>query len=105
MFSNRPGADGRSPALSDKIQCHSKFSGWWCLDEKERLLVELARETDARKRRDIIDRVQTLYYEDVGHIKFGDLFGLGVVRKELRGDFRSTLGNIPFFWNAWLEKK
>jgi hypothetical protein len=26
-----------------------------------------------------------------------------VVRKELRGDFRST--PFTFFWNAWLEKK
>ena len=65
-------------------------------------LIELARETDARKRKGIIDRVQTLFYEDVGQIKFGDMFNLGVVRKELRGDFRS--GPFNFFWNAWLEK-
>ena len=78
-------------------------AGWWCLAEKERLLVELARETDARKRRGIIDRVQTLFYEDVGQVKYGDLFSLNVVRKELRGDFRS--GPFTFFWNAWLEKK
>ena len=56
-----------------------------------------------RKRKAIIDRIQVLFYEDVGHIKFGDVFGLNVTRKELRGDFRS----VPFsyFWNAWLEKK
>jgi hypothetical protein len=30
---------------------------------------------------------------------------MGVVRKELRGDFRSTPFTMPFFWNAWLEKK
>jgi hypothetical protein len=39
----------------------------------------------------------------VGQIKFGDLYSLAVVRKELRGDFRS--GPLTFFWNAWLEKK
>ena len=56
-----------------------------------------------RKRKAIIDRIQVLFYEDVGGIKFGDWFGLAVTRKELRGDFRS----VPFvyFWNAWLEKK
>jgi hypothetical protein len=39
----------------------------------------------------------------VGRIKFGDWFWLSVIRKELRGDFRS----FPtfYFWNAWLEKK
>jgi hypothetical protein len=40
----------------------------------------------------------------VGQIKFGDLYNLAVVRRELRGDFRST-AFTPFFWNAWLEKK
>jgi peptide/nickel transport system substrate-binding protein len=102
VFSNQPLFGVPSP-LSAKINCLSQFSGWWCLEEKERLLVELARETDARKRKGIIDRVQTLFYEDVGQIKFGDRFGMSVVRKELRGDFRST--RFAFFWNAWLEKK
>ena len=102
VFSNMPGMGGQSPVV---VQCLSQFSGWWCLEEKERLLVELARETDARKRRSIVDRIQTLFYEDVGQIKFGDRFGLTVVRRELRGDFRSVPFGIPFFWNAWLEKK
>src|SRR5262245_22781630 len=103
VFSNQPTFSVMSPALSSIVNCVSQFSGWWCLEEKERLLVELAREADARKRKDIIDRVQTLFYEDVGQIKFGHLYGLAVVRKELRGDFRST--PFTFFWNAWLEKK
>ena len=92
---------GIDPALHLAFQC--SFPGWWCLEEKERLLGELARETDLRKRKAIIDRIQILFYEDVGQIKFGDVFGLDVLRKELRGDFRS----VPFFffWNAWLEKK
>ena len=96
-----PWREGLDPALHFMLQCN--FPGWWCLAEKERLLGELARETDLRKRKAIIDRVQVLFYEDVGRIKFGDLFALDVTRKELRGDFRS----FPFFyfWNAWLEKK
>jgi peptide/nickel transport system substrate-binding protein len=89
------------PALHFMIQCN--WPGWWCLEEKDRLLGDLARETDLRKRKAIIDRIQVLFYEDVGRIKFGDLFGLSVVRKELRGDFRSSPG--LYFWNAWLEKK
>ena len=89
------------PALHQILQCN--WPGWWCLEEKDRLLGELARETDVRKRKAIIDRIQVLFYEDVGRIKFGDLFLLHVVRKELRGDFRSS--PFFFFWNAWLEKK
>jgi peptide/nickel transport system substrate-binding protein len=92
---------GRDPTLSTIVQCTA--SGSWCLEKKERLVGELARETDLRKRKAIIDGIQALFYEDVGQIKFGDVFGLGVTRKELRGDFRS----VPFlyFWNAWLERK
>ena len=91
----------QDPTLDGMLQC--TLSGWWCLEEKDRLLAELVREMDLRKRKAIIDRIQTLFYDDVGKIKFGDLFGLSVVRRELRGDFRS----VPFFffWNAWLEKK
>ena len=92
---------GIDPALSFPIQCLP--SSGWCPEEKERLVGELARETDPRKRKAIIDRIQVLFYEDVGSIKVGDLFALSVVRRELRGDFRS----VPFFffWNAWLGKK
>ena len=92
---------GLDPALHFVLQCTS--AGGWCLEEKERLLGELARETDPRKRKAIIDRIQVLFYEDVGSIKFGDWFGLNVTRKELRGDFRS--GPFFYFWNAWLENK
>jgi peptide/nickel transport system substrate-binding protein len=102
VYSNGvPWGLGYDPALHFILQCTS-FTGW-CLEEKERLLGELARETDLRRRKTIIDRIQVLFYEDVGQIKFGDLFNMSVVRKELRGDFRS----VPFFyfWNAWLEKK
>jgi peptide/nickel transport system substrate-binding protein len=92
---------GIDPALSNVVLCTNP--GWWCLEEKERLLGELARETDVRKRKAIIDRIQVLFYEDVGRIKFGDLFTLDVMRKELRGDLRSD--QRFYFWNAWLEKK
>ena len=92
---------GRDPALSTIVQCTAP--GSWCLEEKDRLVGELARETNPTKRKAIIDRIQVLFYEDVGQIKFGDLFYLAATRKELRGEFRS----VPFtyFWNAWLEKK
>ena len=55
---------GLDPALAVMVQCNSP--GWWCLEEKDRLLGELARETDVRKRKAIIDRIQVLFYEDVG---------------------------------------
>ena len=87
------------PALATSVQCN--WPGWWCQEEKDRVLAELARETDPKKRRALIDRLQTLFYEDVGRIKFGDYFSLDLVRKELKG-FRST--PELYFWNAWLAR-
>jgi peptide/nickel transport system substrate-binding protein len=87
------------PALATSIQCN--WPGWWCHEEKEKLLSEMVREVDPKKRRVLIDRIQAVFYEDVGRIKFGDFFSLDVVRKDLRG-FQST--PELFFWNAWLAR-
>ena len=87
------------PALFVPLLCD--WPGWWCHEEKDRLLVELARESDVKKRKAIVDRIQTVFYEDVGRIKFGDAYNMHVVRKELRGEFKTA----PYlhFWNAWLQ--
>jgi peptide/nickel transport system substrate-binding protein len=87
------------PALATALQCG--WPGTWCLEDKDRLMQELARESDPKKRKALIDRIQTIFYDDVGRIKFGDYFLLDVTRKELRG-FRST--PELHFWNAWLAK-
>jgi peptide/nickel transport system substrate-binding protein len=87
------------PALATSLQCN--WPGWWCHEEKDRLLADLARETDAKKRRAIVERIQAVFHDEVGRIKFGDYFSLDVNRRELRG-----LGQMPelYFWNAWLAK-
>ncbi len=87
------------PAIATPFQCN--WPGWWCLEEKDKLLAEMARETDPKKRRALIEKVQALFYEDVGRIKFGDYFELQVTRKEVRG-FKP--GPYLFFWNAWIAK-
>lgn len=87
------------PALASALQCN--WPGWWCNEEKDRLVAEMARETDPKKRRALIERVQAVFYEDVGRIKFGDYYPLQAMRKDLRG-FKP--GPFLYFWNAWLAK-
>ena len=87
------------PALHTSVQCN--FPSWWCNEEKDKLLGDLARETDARKRRQLVDRIQAVFYEDVGRVKFGDYFLLDAIRADLRG-YRATPD--MFFWNSWLAK-
>ena len=50
-------------------------------EEKESALQGMVRETDAKKRKALWDRVQQIFYEDVGRIKFGDFFVLALTRK------------------------
>jgi peptide/nickel transport system substrate-binding protein len=88
------------PANHVALRC--TFQGWWCNEEKERLLAELQLEADAKKRKAIIDRIQAVFYEDVGSVKLGDYFTLDVARRELRGDFRTA--PRLYFWNSWLAR-
>ena len=88
------------PASHISLRC--TFQGWWCSEEKERMLGELQVETDLKKRKAIVDRIQTVYYEDVGSVKLGDYFTLDAARRELRGEFRTA--PRLYFWNTWLAK-
>jgi peptide/nickel transport system substrate-binding protein len=86
------------PALTSNLQCN--WPGWWCQEEKERLLGELVRESDPKKRRALIERIQAVFYEDVGRIKMGDFFSL-LVTRDVKG-FEPS----PFlhFWNAGVTR-
>ncbi|MBM3221730.1 MAG: ABC transporter substrate-binding protein [Candidatus Rokubacteria bacterium] len=90
---------GPEPALITSVQCN--WPGWWCHEEKERALEALAKETDPKKRRAHLERVQQHFYEDVGRIKFGDYFTLDVARKDVK-----NFPALPWtaFWNVWLGR-
>jgi peptide/nickel transport system substrate-binding protein len=90
---------GPEPALLTAAQCN--WPGWWCHEEKERAMEALGKESDPKKRRALLERVQQLFYEDVGRIKFGDYFALDVVRKDVQ-----NLPAVPWlaFWNVSLAR-
>ena len=88
------------PALHVAFRC--SFQGWWCHEEKERLVAELRQESDVKKRKALVERIQAIHYEDVGQVKLGDYNTLDVARRELRGDFR-TAARL-YFWNSWLSR-
>jgi len=50
----------------------------------------LLRESDWKRRKALVDRIQAVFYEDVGQVKFGDYFSLDAARRELRGGFRTA---------------
>jgi ABC-type transport system substrate-binding protein len=60
----------------------------------------MSRETDAKKRKAMWDKVQTLFYEDVGRVKFGDSFALEAIRNNVHG--WQAKNELPL-WNVWLK--
>jgi peptide/nickel transport system substrate-binding protein len=86
------------PANHIALRC--SWWGNWCHEEKEQLVAELGRESDPKKRKALVDRIQAIFYEDVGRVKLGDYFTLDVARRELRGPFRTA--PRLYFWNSWL---
>jgi peptide/nickel transport system substrate-binding protein len=87
------------PTLSNAVDCN--WPGWWCHEEKDRLMDALHREIDLRKRRALWERVQQLFYEDAGRIKFGDYASLEAVRREVKGFVPTT---TLMLWNVWLDQ-
>jgi peptide/nickel transport system substrate-binding protein len=88
------------PALHVAFRC--TFQGWWCNEEKERLIAEMRQESDLKKRKALVERVQAIHYEDVGQVKLGDYYTLDAARRELRGEFRTA--PYLYFWNSWLAR-
>ena len=88
------------PALNTGVQCN--WPGWWCNEDKDQWLDSASRESDPRKRKAMWDKVQQLFYEDVGRIKLGDWFGLQVATRDVKG-FLTT--NEQAFFNVWLGAK
>jgi peptide/nickel transport system substrate-binding protein len=88
------------PANHVAFRC--TFWGAWCNEDKERLVADLRAESDPKKRKAIVERLQAIFYEDVGHVKLGDYFTLDAARRELRGEFRTA--PRMYFWNTWLSR-
>jgi peptide/nickel transport system substrate-binding protein len=86
------------PAFSTGTACN--WPGWWCQEDKEQWMEALSRESDPKKRRATWGEMQTIFYEDVGRVKFGDFFGLTAVRKDVQGYRPSNEMNL---WNVWLK--
>src|SRR5881409_1246550 len=78
------------------------WPGWTNDEDLNRLLSELAGETDYKKRFALWEQVTRTFYDRVPVARYGDLFGLRAMRTNVKG-FDTTLMR-PRFHNVWLEK-
>jgi peptide/nickel transport system substrate-binding protein len=76
------------------------WPGWFDNRDVNAMMTLLRRHSDPKVRLEIWGRMQKLWYEEAGSIKFGDYFLLHLQRKELKGYV-----NVPthVWWNAWFE--
>jgi peptide/nickel transport system substrate-binding protein len=86
------------PAFNTGTLCN--WPGWWCHEDKEQWQEAMAREADPKKRKAMWDKVQQIFYEDVGRVKFGDSFSLEILRTDVHG--WQSKGELPL-WNVWLK--
>jgi peptide/nickel transport system substrate-binding protein len=78
------------------------WPGWTNDEQLNRLLSDLAGETDYKKRFALWEQVTRTFYDRVPVARYGDLFGLRAMRTHVKG-FDTTLMR-PRFHNVWLEK-
>lgn len=76
--------------------CDQAWFGWPCDEKVEKLRDQFSRETDASKRKTIIDEMQTLLYQDVAYIPFGQYSQPVAYRSNIKGVIKA---GPPFVWN------
>jgi peptide/nickel transport system substrate-binding protein len=78
------------------------WPGWFDNRDLNAMMTLLRRHSDVKVRRDLWARMQKLWYEEAGTIKFGDYFLLHLHRKELKG-YINTPAHV--WWNAWIDAR
>jgi peptide/nickel transport system substrate-binding protein len=77
------------------------WPGWFDNRDMNAMMTLLRRHADPKVRHDIWARMQRLWYEEAGSIKFGDYFLLHLHRRELKGYVNNP---THVWWNAWLDR-
>ncbi len=78
------------------------WPGWTCDEEIAKVQVELARETDPKKRYALWEQQHKLFFDKVPAARYGDLFGLRAIRKPVKG-YNDKTERIRV-WGVWLDK-
>jgi ABC-type transport system substrate-binding protein len=67
----------------------------------DELRMRWAREVDPVKRKQLVDEIQKLYYEDAPFVNLGQFFTIRAAQKYVKGVINHP---VPFLWNIWLDK-
>lgn len=77
------------------------YPGWWDSPAKKQYTAEFTAASDSAKRLATLEKLQTLFYQEVPLLRTGDTFTFDIHSPRLRGIAPSTTLNFPSFWNVW----
>jgi peptide/nickel transport system substrate-binding protein len=94
--------DVMTPAVNAGLSggCDKAWFGWYCSEQMESLRREWIRATEPAKRKQIADQVQTLAYDEVPYVPWGQYTQPTAYRKNVKGvlTFPASL-----YWNVSVE--
>ena len=94
--------DVMTPAVNAGLSggCDKAWFGWYCSEQMEWLRREWIRATDPAKRKQIAEQVQTLAYDEVPYVPWGQYTQPTAYRKNVKGvlTFPASL-----YWNVSVE--
>jgi len=77
------------------------YPGWWNSSAKQQYTADFTVTQDPGKRMAALEKLQTLFYQEVPLLRTGDTFNYDIYSPKLHGIGTSTLLNFPCFWNVW----
>jgi len=87
------------PTQSAVLSC--TWAGWHCNPDVDRLVDQMRTEGVFEKRLALWKEIHRVFYDWVPVVRHGDIFGLSVTSKDVKG----TAGMMrPFYWNVWLDR-
>jgi peptide/nickel transport system substrate-binding protein len=75
--------------------------GFYTNPRMDELRMRWAREVDPVKRKQLVDEIQRLAYEDAPFVNLGQFFTIRAAQKYVKGVINHP---VPFLWNIWLDK-
>jgi len=95
-------ADVMTPAVNTGLSggCDKAWFGWPCIPELERLRAEWMRASDPARRKQIAEQIQTVAYDEVPYVPWGQYTQPTAYRKHVRGvlKFPATI-----LWNIAVD--
>jgi len=80
------------------------YPGWWDTPRKRQYATELTSALTPAKQMEAMEKLQTLFYEEVPLVRAGDQYSYDIFAPKLRGIGSSSLLIFPKFWNVWASK-